>query len=147
LYEIKNNKPMATVHKNPIKEAQRYLDNAREILSTKAKKEGGYYSDPKYVKMAGHTAWTGVLLALDGILGVKANKKKNTRVDFENYKDAVYKKDRKMTRPLQSAYNSLHLLLGYDGELSYKLVQDSLDEGKNIISWAAKHYNKHYKEA
>ena len=33
---------MAKVHKNPIKEAQRYLDNAREILSTKAEKDGGY---------------------------------------------------------------------------------------------------------
>ena len=47
---------MATVHKNPIKEAQRYLDNAREILSTKAEKDGGYYNDPKYVRMAGDTA-------------------------------------------------------------------------------------------
>jgi hypothetical protein len=131
---------MATIKKNPIDEARRYLDNAREILSTKADKDGGYYSDPKYVKMAGHTAWTGVLVALDGALGVKAGKKKGARVDFENYKDAVYKKDKKMTRPLQSAYNTLHLFLGYDGELNAKIAQAGLDEGKNIINWAAKHY-------
>jgi hypothetical protein len=45
-----------------------------------------------------------------------------------------------MTRPLQSAYNTLHLSLGYDGELNAKIAQAGLDEGKNIINWAAKHY-------
>jgi len=53
--------------KNPIYEAERYLQNAREILSEKAGKDGDYYSDRKYVKMAGHTAWCGVLLASDNI--------------------------------------------------------------------------------
>ena len=33
---------------NSIKEAERYLQNARQILSEKAGKDGGYYSDPKY---------------------------------------------------------------------------------------------------
>ena len=130
---------MARVHKNPIKEAQRYLDNAREILSTKAEKDGGYYSDPKYVRMAGDTAWKGVLIALDGVLDVK---KAGTRKDFNDYKNAVYKKDKKMTRPLQSAYNTLHLYLGYDGELGYKIVQDAMEYGKNMISWAAKYYKE-----
>jgi hypothetical protein len=42
--------------KNPIQEAKRYLANAKEILSEKAGKDGNYYSDSKYVKMAGNTA-------------------------------------------------------------------------------------------
>ena len=130
---------MAKVHKNPIKEAQRYLDNAREILSTKAEKDGGYYSDPKYVRMAGNTVWNGVLIALDGVLNVK---KAGTRKDFDDYKNAVYKKDKKMTRPLQSTYNLLHLLLGYDGELDYKTVQRGLEQGRDMINWAAKHYKE-----
>ncbi|GHT53224.1 hypothetical protein FACS189451_04920 [Bacteroidia bacterium] len=46
---------------DPIKEAERYLDNARTILSEKAGKNGNYYSDSKYVKLAGHAAWCGVL--------------------------------------------------------------------------------------
>ena len=41
--------------KNPIQEAERYLDNARRILSEKAEKEGNYYKDRKYVKMAGNS--------------------------------------------------------------------------------------------
>ena len=46
-------------------EAMRYIDNAKDILRHKAQKEDGYYQDKKYVKMAGHTAYLGVLLALD----------------------------------------------------------------------------------
>jgi len=37
--------------KHPIREAERYLQNARQILSEKAEKEGGYYNDTKYVKI------------------------------------------------------------------------------------------------
>ena len=40
--------------KNPIKEAERYLQNAKQILSEKAEKDGNYYNDSKYVKMAGN---------------------------------------------------------------------------------------------
>ena len=96
-------------------------------------------SDPKYVRMAGNTVWNGVLIALDGVLNVK---KAGTRKDFDDYKNAVYKKDKKMTRPLQSTYNLLHLLLGYDGELDYKTVQRGLEQGRDMINWAAKHYKE-----
>ena len=60
----------------PIEEAKRYLDNAREILSEKAKKEEGYYQDIKYVKMAGHTAYAGVLKAWTPILGKRVKEGK-----------------------------------------------------------------------
>jgi hypothetical protein len=39
------------------------------------------------------------------------------------------KKDRKMTRPLLAAYESLHKTLGYDGNPTYKIVQESLRQG------------------
>ena len=52
--------------KNEIRsETLLYVDNAKEILSTKAGKEGKFYNDPKYIKMAGNTLWNGALLALD----------------------------------------------------------------------------------
>ena len=130
------------VQKNPIKEAERYLDNAKQILTEKAGKDGNYYSDPKYVKMAGNTAWSGVLVALDAATDVRKNLKKGQRVDIKDYQNAVAKKDKKMTIPLQSTYEVLHLLLGYDGNLRYAIVQDGLKQGKEIISWAAKHYKE-----
>ena len=59
-----------------IEEAKRYLANAREILNDKGQKEDGLYQDIKYVKMAGHTAYAGVLVALDELLNYWARKPK-----------------------------------------------------------------------
>ncbi len=126
--------------KHPIREAERYLDNARQILSEKAEKDGEYYNDPKYVKMAGNTAWNGVLVALDAVLHVKAGLKKGQRAEFNDYLNAIVKKDRKMANPLLGAYESLHKALGYDGNPRYRIVQDSLLQGKMIIDWANNHY-------
>ncbi len=55
-----------------VTEAKRYLNNAKEILREKGAKVEGHYRDSKYVKMAGHTAYTGVLFALDHYFGKKA---------------------------------------------------------------------------
>jgi len=126
--------------KHPIREAERYLQNARQILSEKAEKDGDYYNDSKYVKMAGNTAWNGVLVALDAVLHVRENLKKGQRPDFQDYQDAIAQKDGKMTRPLLGAYESLHKTMGYDGNPRYKIVQDSLEQAKMIVAWAEKHY-------
>ena len=126
--------------KHPIREAERYLANAKQILSEKAEKEGGFYNDKKYVRMAGNTAWNGVLVALDAVTDVRKNMKKGARVDIKDYQNAVAKKDKKMTRHLQVAYDTLHLSLGYDGNLSFVTVQDGLKQGKLMIDWAGKHY-------
>jgi hypothetical protein len=126
---------------NPIQEANRYLANARQILSEKAKKDGDSYSDAKYVKIAGHTAWCGVLIALDAVLNVRKNLKKNQRPDFDDYRTALYKKDPKMNRDILNAYDSLHKSLGYDGILDYKIVQRSLELAKIMVDWASLHYN------
>ncbi|GHT63186.1 hypothetical protein AGMMS50239_18610 [Bacteroidia bacterium] len=127
--------------KNPIREAERYLDNAKTILSEKAGKEGKYYSDKKYVRMAGHTAWCGVLTALDAALGIKQKLKRGQRTDFQDYQEAVSKMDKKMNRPLLNTYETLHLTLGYDGNLNYNVVQSGLKEAQHIIDWAGKHYH------
>ena len=126
--------------KHPIREAERYLQNARQILSEKAGKDGDYYSDDKYVKMAGNTAWNGVLVALDAVLDIRGKLKKRQRPEFKDYQAAIAVKDNKMTRPLLYAYESLHKVLGYDGNLHYKIVQASLEQAKTILNWADKNY-------
>ena len=126
--------------KHPIREAERYLQNARQILSEKAEKDGDYYNDGKYVRMAGNTAWNGVLIALDAVLNVRSNMKKGQRPDFNDYQSAIAQRDGKMPRVLLNAYELLHKSLGYDGITRYKVVQDSLDQANIIISWADKHY-------
>jgi hypothetical protein len=126
---------------NPIQEANRYLANARQILSEKAGKEGNYYSNSKYVKLAGHAAWSGVLIALDAALQVKKTMKKGQRPDFQDYQAAIAKKDAKMTKPLLWAYESCRKVLGYDGNSVCKIVQGSLEAAKDVIDWASLHYN------
>ena len=126
--------------KHPIREAERYLQNARQILSEKAEKDGDYYNDCKYVKMAGNTAWNGVLVALDAVLNVRSGMARKQRPEFKDYQAAIAKKDKKMTRPLLGAYESLHKTMGYDGNPRYKIVQDSLEQAKIILDWANKHY-------
>lgn len=126
--------------KNPIQEANRYLANARQILSEKAKKDGDFYGDRKYVKIAGHTAWCGVLIALDAVLNVRRNLKKNQRPDFNDYLSAVSRIDSKTSRLLLAAYETLHKSLGYDGNPDYKIVQRSLDQARLLIDWASRHY-------
>lgn len=127
--------------KHPIREAERYLQNARQILSEKAEKDGDYYNDCKYVRMAGNTAWNGVLIALDSVLSIHENLKKGQRPDFRDYQKAIAQKDNKMNHVLLNAYELLHKSLGYDGVTDYKVVQSSLDKAKIILDWADKQYN------
>ena len=122
---------------HPIREAERYLQNARDILSAKAEKEGNVYKDKKYVKMAGNAAWNGVLVALDAVLPVREGRK---RPDFKDYMDAIAKKDRKMTRTILDAYDYLHKSMGYDGEPDYTEAQKNLALAKKILEWAERNY-------
>ena len=126
--------------KHPIREAERYLQNARDILTEKAGKEGRYYTDKKYVKMAGDTAWKGVLVALDAVLPVRVNLRKGQRPDFQDYQEEIAKRDRKMPPVLVNAYDSLHKAMGYDGNTDYKMVQISLDKARILLNWADKQY-------
>jgi hypothetical protein len=125
---------------NPIQEAERYVQNARRLLSENAGKDGNYYTDSKYIRMAGHTAWCGVLIALDAVLKINERLKKGQRPEFKDYQEAIGKIDKKMPRILHNSYETLHKILGYDGNLRYKIVQDGLEEAQDIIDWAGKHY-------
>jgi hypothetical protein len=116
---------------NKIIEAKRYMDNAREILREKVLKEDGYYQDSKYVKMAGHTAYTGILVALDGFLG----KKGKGRKDVDWYKEHLSKLDKKILNAFLTAYQVLHLDMAYDGAKSAKLAATGFEEADKIISW------------
>jgi hypothetical protein len=91
--------------------------------------------------MAGNTAWNGVLIALDGVLNVRKNLKSRQRPDIKDYQTAISQKDSKMTKPLHVAYETLHLVLGYDGNPYYKVVQSGMEQAKYIIDWAEKNYH------
>lgn len=120
-----------------IKEAYRHLENAREILKEKGKKEDGFYTDEKYVSIAGHAAYRGVLLALNELMKQQGFTKR-TRKHVDDYRDFVAKMDRKMLNYFNTAYNILHLDMGYDGIGKYDIVKIGLNCAEQIIDWVDK---------
>ncbi|MEO6283248.1 MAG: DUF5618 family protein [Dyadobacter sp.] len=115
-----------------ISEARRHIDNAKGFLSNNAKKQDGLYRDAKYVKIAGHAAYTGVLLALNELFG---EKKKRTRKSVEWYQKELSGLDKKVTSNFALAYEILHLAMGYDGAKSAELADLGLDKAEQIIGW------------
>jgi hypothetical protein len=114
-------------------EAVRYMNNAKDFLKI-AKKEDQYYHDPKYVRIACGTAYSGLLIALEGFLilkDVKPNGK--TRKTIEFYQENIGKIDRKMLDNLNSAYQILHLFGYYDGVRDATVVKRGFDVANLLI--------------
>lgn len=115
-----------------ITEARRHIDNAKGFLRNNANKEDGLYRDLKYVKIAGHTAYTGILLALDELLG---EKRKKTKKSVEWYQKELSGLDKKVTSDFATAYQVLHLDMGYEGSPSADLAKFGVEKAEKIISW------------
>ena len=82
--------------KHSYAEAMRYIENAKEALQ-KAKKEGKYYSDKKYVRTASGVAYSGMLVALDTLMEIKNIKlPAKSRKSIEWYRDQIRKMDLKL---------------------------------------------------
>ncbi|GAB4204082.1 MAG: hypothetical protein Fur0023_11560 [Bacteroidia bacterium] len=118
-----------------------YIQNAKDLLKNYAIKEGEFYTRPKYVKTAGHVAYSGVLLALDELMehnGVKIKHRK----DANDYRNFLSKKNNKILFYFNEAYNYLHLFMGYDGSLSIKTSKTGLEYAEKIIEWVEKQLGK-----
>ena len=116
-------------------EAVRYMDNAGEYLKS-AKKEGHVYRDPKYVRTACGTAYSGVLIALDGyciLKGLHTSNSKKVRKSIEYYQQNLAKQDKKMLDNLNLAYKILHLYGYYDGIESVNVIKEGFNNAKAII--------------
>lgn len=124
------------IKKNPYEEAMRYIDNAKEILSTKAGKSGDYYNDPKYVKMACNTAWNGVLVILTAKMKAEGKIQPKERMNVDKFENYLAKNNKKLLKVFNSAYNYLHLLGGYDGDLKVTTSKTGIELALKIIDWA-----------
>lgn len=118
-----------------VNEANRYIENAKEVLRDKADKQDGFYQDKKYVKLAGHAAYSGVLMALDGTLEVMGIKKRR-RKSAEWYQRELAAIDKKILNRFLSVYDTLHLSLGYDGNPSAKVAAAGIEDAEKIVKWA-----------
>ena len=119
------------------KETERYLANGKDILK-KAKKDGNFYTDAKYVKIAGHTLYSAMLIALDDVM--PENKKgRNTEKEYRTF---LGKSNKKILQHYNSAYDILHRFMGYDGTLNSRVIQEGIKSAKTVIDWVLKRKNQ-----
>ncbi len=117
---------------NPVAEARRYVQNAKELLEEKARLdvETQAYQDRKYIRMAGNTLWNGVLLILDATFQLE-NKK--GRLSIYDYRNVVGQRDKKLLDMINRGYDTMHLAMGYDGNQSKVTCLDGLKLANDII--------------
>ena len=127
--------------KNPIAEARRYVENARETLNERGELnvETKRYEDEKYVRAAGSYLWLGVLMALDAVFHVRSDRRK--RVDINEYREAVGKRDRKLLDYVNDSYEVMHLTMMYDGaqakeisDTGFRLANTIIDRCEMMVS-------------
>ena len=117
---------------DPVAEARRYVQNAKELLEEKARldTETQAYQDRKYIRMAGNTLWNGVLLILDATFQLE-NKK--GRLSIYDYRNVVGQRDKKLLDMVNRGYDTMHLAMGYDGNLEKAISSAGIRIANDII--------------
>lgn len=129
---------MPEVVADPVAEARRYVENAKNLLREHGKldTETHLYQDRKYVRMAGHTLWNGVLVMMEGVFHLKT--KQRPHPDAVDYKDAISQRDKKLLSLFVSGYETMHIYMGYDGGLRKAICDEGFNMANEIIDRTAK---------
>lgn len=120
-----------------MKEALRYLNNAKEILKS-APMEDGTYTDVKPVREACGTAYLAILMAIDECLLKRGMSKKELPRSIDAYRKALQKylvvHDGKLLREFEALYEALHIAGYYRGNLYLvNMIKDALKAAKRFI--------------
>ncbi|SEI85148.1 hypothetical protein SAMN05216327_104223 [Dyadobacter sp. SG02] len=122
---------------NNYQEITRYLDNARDILSTKAGKEGQFYKDIKYVQMASGTAYNAALMIADEYLKKKEGTKFTKPNSIDEYRIRLNKHNKTLLSYLNEAYDTLHLAGYYHGTPSVRIIKHGMDATQKMLAMVA----------
>ena len=120
-----------------MKEALRYLNNAKEILKS-APVEDGTYTDVKPVREACGTAYLAILMAVDEYLVKRGMSKKELPKSVDTYRKALQKylavHDGKLLREFEALYEALHIAGYYRGNLYLvDMIKDALKAARAFI--------------
>jgi len=120
-----------------MKEAIRYLNNAKEILRS-APVEENTYTDVKYVQEACGTAYLAVLKAIDGYLVGRGVDEKELPQSVEGYRIMIKKylsvHNGKLSREFEKLYKLLHIAGYYRGLIEdVTIVKDALKSARMFI--------------
>lgn len=120
---------------DPILEARRYVANAKEIIEKSVYDPATkLYRDKKYVRIAGNTLWSGCLIALDAVFQIRKGK---GRPSIEKYREAAGKRDRTLLNFINAGYETMHLVMGYDGNKERKVCDAGFERANDIINRCA----------
>jgi hypothetical protein len=120
-----------------MREASRYLNNAKEILKS-VPIENNIYTDVKPVREAFGTAYLAVLEAINEYLVKKGVTKKELPKSVDSYRRTLQKHiavhDGKLMREFEMLYDTLHIA-GYYRALIYNvdMVKDALKAARSFI--------------
>jgi hypothetical protein len=120
-----------------MREALRYLNNAKEILKT-IPVEDNTYTDIKPVREAFATAYLAVLEAINEYLMKKGLTKKELPKSVDAYRRALQKylavHDGKVLREFEKLYDALHIAGYFRGYIyDTRAVRDYLQAAKEFI--------------
>jgi hypothetical protein len=120
-----------------MKEALRYLNNAKEILKS-VPVQNGTYIDTKPVREACGIAYLAILIAIDEYLLKKGISKKELPRSVDAYRKALQKylpvHDGKLLREFEALYEALHIAGYYRGNLYLvNMIKDALKATRAFI--------------
>ncbi len=120
-----------------MKEALRYLENAREILKA-VPVEDNTYTDVKPVQEACGTAYLAVLKAIDQYLIKKGVEEKELPQSVDGYREMMRKylmiHNGKLLKEFEKLYKLLHIAGYYRGILhSVPIVKAALRSAENFV--------------
>ncbi|MEA5459856.1 DUF5618 family protein [Arcicella sp. LKC2W] len=111
--------------------AQKILIKAKKILAENTRREGNYYTDKRYVRMAGRTAWQGVIVGLNECLKIQE------KSELKVYQKVLLQNPYFLER-FNNAYDTLCNTLGSDGNLNVVIVDEGMRQAKELINWSDK---------
>ena len=120
-----------------MKEAFRYLNNAKQVLKS-APVEDGTYTDIKPVREACGIAYLAVLMAIDDHLLKRGLNKKELPRSVDGYRKALRKysavHDGRLLKEFEALYEALHIAGYYRGNLYLvDMIKDALKAAKAFI--------------
>ena len=120
-----------------MKEALRYLQNARDILR-KAPREGATYTDIKPVQEACGTAYLSVIKAIDEYLLAKGLTPKELPKSVDGYRQSLHKyiaiHNGRLFKEFDKLYDMLHIAGYYRGLLyDVEIIKDALKITQHFI--------------
>lgn len=130
---------MRTSSKDPIKKAWAHWHKAQEILATKAGADDGYYTERKYIRMAGKKAWKGVVIAVHAVLDIR-DLPEGESLYIEHYRPLIEPIDKEAFLDLQSAFLGLCRSMVWDNTSGVEIINLYMEVAHKLLTWCEKHY-------